>query len=385
MPAGNIETPLMREGERVLRLCNACRYCQGFCAVFPALERRSVLTVSDVNFLANLCHNCGECYYACPYTPPHEYALNLPKVLADIRVQSYSHYAYPRGLSLVSRNNAIVMAAAISIGIGLMAAAAAWTGRFVATGGDFFAVIPHQTMVLSLGLVFVLSTIAIAIGALRFWRELAAAPIDAMPLLRAIRDVLRLENLRARGDGCPYPRERLSQSRVWFHHATFYGFFLCFASTTVAAFYHFVLNWLAPYGYFSLPVVLGTLGGVGLLIGPAGLFCLKQKRDAELDDLQPRGFGDSFIILLFLTSLTGMLLLVLRNSPIMSLLLIVHLGVVIALFAMLPYSKFVHGVYRSAALLRNSIEQSAEDRRHSAGHTAVVPLKATKIGSPSEG
>jgi citrate/tricarballylate utilization protein len=379
MPPDNIEKPLMHEGERILRLCNACRYCQGFCAVFPALERRSVLTVSDVNFLANLCHNCGECYYACPYTPPHEYALNLPKVLAEIRVQSYSHYASPQWVSLVSRNNAIVIATAISIGIGLIAVAAGWTGGFVATGGNFFAVIPHETIVLSLGLVFVLSTIAIAIGALRFWRERDAAPIDAMPLLRAIRDVLQLENLRARGDGCPYPRERLSQSRVWFHHATFYGFSLCFASTTVAAFYHFVLNRLAPYGYFSLPVVLGTLGGLGLLFGPAGLFWLKQRRDAKLDDLKPRGFGDSFILLLFLTSLTGMLLLVLRNSPIMSLLLIVHLGVVLAFFAVLPYGKFVHGVYRTAALLRNSIEQSAEDRRHSSGHTALVSLKTTKI------
>ena len=71
--------PLIAEGQRLLRLCNACRYCEGFCAVFPAMERRSVFSPADVNYLANLCHNCGECYYACPYTPPHEYALNLPK------------------------------------------------------------------------------------------------------------------------------------------------------------------------------------------------------------------------------------------------------------------------------------------------------------------
>ena len=25
---------------RVMQICNACRYCEGFCAVFPAMERR---------------------------------------------------------------------------------------------------------------------------------------------------------------------------------------------------------------------------------------------------------------------------------------------------------------------------------------------------------
>ncbi|MCK7514040.1 MAG: hypothetical protein MZV70_65185 [Desulfobacterales bacterium] len=34
-----------------------------------------------------------------------------------------------------------------------------------------------------------------------------------------------------------------------FHHFTFYGFLLCFASTTVAAIYDYVFGWPAPYGY----------------------------------------------------------------------------------------------------------------------------------------
>src|SRR5579872_2856309 len=92
MPSSN-ESPLIAEGERLLRLCNACRYCEGFCAVFPAMERRAAFSAADVQYLANLCHNCAECYYACPYTPPHEYALNLPKALAEIRVESYRQYS----------------------------------------------------------------------------------------------------------------------------------------------------------------------------------------------------------------------------------------------------------------------------------------------------
>ena len=38
-------------------------------------------------------------------------------------------------------------------------------------------------------------------------------------------------------------------------------------------------------------------------------------------------------------------------------LLLVHLGLVMALFLTLPYGKFAHGVYRGAALLKWSIER----------------------------
>jgi citrate/tricarballylate utilization protein len=40
----------------------------------------------------------------------------------------------------------------------------------------------------------------------------------------------------------------------------------------------------------------------------------------------------------------------------MGLLLIVHLGIVFALFLTLPYGKFVHGFYRTVALLKYARE-----------------------------
>jgi citrate/tricarballylate utilization protein len=322
------------------------------------MERRSVFSAADVNYLANLCHNCGECYYACPYTPPHEYALNLPKVLAEIRVETYARSAFPRSFSLAHRNSARATSVLIAIGVAAMVALVAVFGRFASSGADFYAVIPHRVMALALGLVFVLAVIAMIIAFFRFWRGGIGVPIQTGPLIAALSDTLRLTNLDGHGAGCPYPRQRLSEARRWFHHATFYGFLLCFASTCVAAFYHFALGWRAPYPYFSAPVILGTLGGLGLLAGPAGLFWLKRKRDPALDDLNPRDFGQSFIVLLLLASFTGLLLLALRETPAMSWLLIVHLGVVLALFASLPYGKFMHGKYRFAALLRNAFEQS---------------------------
>ncbi|HEY6342677.1 MAG TPA: tricarballylate utilization 4Fe-4S protein TcuB [Bryobacteraceae bacterium] len=353
----------IEEGQRLLRLCNACRYCEGFCAVFPAMERRSVFTAADVNYLANLCHNCGECYYACPYTPPHEYALNLPKVLAEIRMETYARSAVPRSFSLAGRNSARAVSALVVVAIGLIVCIVAAFGGFASRGADFYAVIPHEVMAITLGLAFVLAVILMMVAFSRFWRDGIGVPIEAGPLITALGDTLRLTNLDGHGAGCPYPQARLSQMRRWFHHATFYGFLLCFASTCVAASYHFWLGWRAPYPYLSAPVVLGTLGGVGLLAGPAGLLWLRRKRDPALDDLNPRDFGESFIVLLLLASFTGLLLLALRETGAMSWLLTVHLGVVLALFASLPYGKFMHGKFRFAALVRNSFEQSRRGRQ----------------------
>ena len=61
---------------RVMQICNACRYCEGFCAVFPAMTRRLDFDKADTHYLANLCHNCGSCLYACQYATPHEFAVS---------------------------------------------------------------------------------------------------------------------------------------------------------------------------------------------------------------------------------------------------------------------------------------------------------------------
>src|ERR671936_88086 len=76
-------------------VCNACRYCEGFCAVFPALERRRGFALTDLQYLANLCFDCRACFYACMYAPPHEFGVNFPKMLSQVRRESYEHYAMP--------------------------------------------------------------------------------------------------------------------------------------------------------------------------------------------------------------------------------------------------------------------------------------------------
>ena len=89
-----------------LEVCNACRYCEGYCAVFPALELRRSITPTDVVYLANLCHDCRACFYACMYAPPHEFGVNIPQALAEVRERTYAQYAFPGVLSDLARRNA---------------------------------------------------------------------------------------------------------------------------------------------------------------------------------------------------------------------------------------------------------------------------------------
>jgi citrate/tricarballylate utilization protein len=361
-------TDAIRHGEHVIRVCNACRYCEQYCPVFPAMEKRLTLAAADLAYLANLCHNCGECLYACQYAPPHEFGINVPRTLAAIRLSTYDEYCWPPFLGAAFRRNTPVTALALTGTLAVVIFALTWMlnpGALSrrAPRGDFYAVVPHEVMVALFGLVSLFVLGALGMGVIRFWRDVQEdreQPHGDSAIGWALGDALTLPHLHTSGVDCTLAEESRSSWRRWLHHCTFYGFMLCFASTSVAAIYHSVFGWRAPYLYGSLPVVLGTAGGVGLLVGPAGLLILKRKRDSALGDPGERGLDESFIVLLILTSLTGLLLLALRDHTSMGVLLILHLASVLALFLTLPYGKFVHGIYRVAALVKYRSEHGCD-------------------------
>jgi citrate/tricarballylate utilization protein len=332
------------------------------------MERRQTLTPRDLAYLANLCHDCRECLYSCQYAPPHEFGVDVPRLMAAARRESYRNYAWPSafgglfGRQWVMLALAVVAAPAAALAIAMIALNRTAIQAAHAGAGAFYAVIPHGWMVGLFSVLGVSSAIACAIGVVRFWRVIDGARPDegrAGSLGQGLRDALTLRYLGGGGGGCAYPDEAASDIRRWFHHLTFYGFVSCFAATTVAAFYENVLNDAAPYPLFSLPVMLGSIGGVGLLVGPAGLLWLKRAVPPEGVDARQRPMDVSFLILLWLTAATGFVLLALRGSTAMGPLLIIHLGVVAGLFVSLPYGKFVHGLYRTAALVRYARESAS--------------------------
>jgi citrate/tricarballylate utilization protein len=349
------------EAARVLRICNACRYCEGYCAVFPAMTRRLEFGKTDVNYMANLCHNCTACFHACQYAPPHEFDLNVPKALARVRVNTYAEYAWPRSFGTLYRNNGATLALALAAALALALVLILLRGGALFTaahGGNFYAVLPHGAMVGLFGAVFGLAVLSLAIGGARFWQEVMPGPVSFAALIEALRNTLTLRYLDGgHGDGCNEADDEFTLARRRFHHFTFYGFMLCFAATAVGTLYHYVLQLDAPYGPFSLPVILGSLGGLGLLIGPAGLLSLNRNRHPEVGEPAQQPMDRGFIVLLLATSITGFALLVARATSLMPLLLAVHLGVVLAFFATAPFGKLAHAVYRMLALLMFSIER----------------------------
>src|SRR5438105_15440719 len=105
-----------------------------------------------------------------------------------------------------------------------------------------------------------------------------------------------------------------------------------------------------------LPGLLGTLGGIGMIVGASGLLGLKWRSDRAPADQRTLNLDWLFLLSLDVVSVTGMLLLVLRDTPAMAALLVIHLATVLALYVSAPYGKFAHFVYRYIALVQNRLE-----------------------------
>lgn len=360
------DSELIRDGARQMTICNACRYCEGYCAVFPAMEQRRIFTKADLVYLANLCFDCRDCYYACQYAPPHEFAVNVPKLMAEVRADTYREYSWPALLAGSFTRNGLAVSL-ITFGALAAIASSVWVGGGSAAlfgihlgEGAFYHVVPYAAMTLPPAIIALYGFAVLLAGALRFWRETQGSVreiVDFSALWRATADAFGLAYMKGGGAGCNYPGEAFAHSRRWFHHLVFYGFLLDFASTSMAAYYDHFLGWQAPYPFLSWPVVLGTLGGIMILLGASGLLYLKWKSDRDPAADRMLAMDVAFLMLLALTSLTGLLLLALRETAAMGTLLIVHLGLVAGFFITMPYGKFAHVVYRYAALVRYAVEQ----------------------------
>ncbi len=364
---------LIAQGQQMMRICNSCRYCEGLCAVWRSMEYRREFSEGDLHYLANLCHDCSECYYACQYAPPHEWDINPPRTFAKIRTSSYEMYAWPKSLATAFRANGLVVylvsaLALVGFILGIASAKGPQALWGAVSGGNFYEIVSHNTMVWLFGLAGAVIILVLAVGLSRFLadiKEKFGELISPSALGVTLKEALSLEYLDGGGWGCAYPKDEASPVRSWLHHCIFYGFLLCLAATTVGFIYDFVFDWQAPYAYTSLPVLLGTAGGLGLLIGPVGLLYFKISRDPEVTDDSRTGMDSSFLVLLALISLSGLLLLLFRSSAALGILLAVHLGFVMAFFVTAPYAKFVHGIYRFFAIAKYALERK---RKQAIGH-----------------
>jgi len=357
------ESSLLVEADRIMTICNACRYCEGLCAVFPAMERRRVFDSADLDFLANLCHNCGACLYDCQYAPPHQFNVGVPSTLAGLRAETWTQYAWPPKLGRVLGHSGPATAALLIVSFLVMLVLVAVTGGSLSqpepARGAFYAVLPHSAIVVTYLLVFGYGALALAMSIRNYWRAIGGGRPQIGEISRALKSAHTLEYLDGGGVGCMNEDDTPNDNRRIYHHLTYYGFALCLVATTLAAILESAFGDIAPYPLWHPVVIFGVLGGIGLSAGPVGLLKAKVRRDPQLGDPGARTLEMTFLGLLMGMALTGFLTLVLRTTAAMPIVFIVHLGVVLTFAALMPYSKFVHGAYRLAALVHEHHEREA--------------------------
>lgn len=366
----SIETPLdnlIAEANRQVAICNGCRYCEGYCAVFPAMERLPLVEAGDLTYLANLCHDCRACFQACMYAPPHPFAVQIPTLLSTAREESYRRYARPRFLARAFGGGPLGIAA-LTVVVALLYAVVAWLARGAThlraadtTPGSFYHVVPYAFM-FAPGLVLTIFVVlVVGVGFAQFWRDSTTrAPITIGVWLAALHDVATLKNLEGGGGDCYYPdAEHASSARRILHHLTSYGFLAAFISTCLAAVEQDILGRRPPYPYLHPVVLFGLVGGIGMAVGTTGLI-VTRLRSTELQSPRETSISYSFLVALDAAAVSGLALLALRGTDAMGALLVLHLGALGALYLTAPYGKAVHGLYRAAAVLRSAAEEHVE-------------------------
>jgi citrate/tricarballylate utilization protein len=286
--------------------------------------------------------------------------------MARVRRETYRRYAWPRALGVLYARNGLVLSLALAGGLALfLLLALALRGTLWASspGGNFYDVFSHDLMVGLFAPAFIYALVALGVSVSRFWRASRAGRASGAAVLEASGYVATLKYLDGgHGEGCNNEDDRFTLARRRFHHLTFYGFLLCFLSTCIATVYHYAFRLEAPYAYTSIPTLVGTIGGVALVIGLAGLWRLNLRRHPLAGDTAQRPMDRGFMALLLLIGASGLILEALRATPAMPALLAMHLGAVLALFLTLPYGKFAHGPLRAAALLKWAIEKREPNR-----------------------
>lgn len=87
-PAFYDPAALKAEMDRQFTVCEGCRMCINYCDSFRTMLRRfdeheqdvTALSLDERREIVDLCFQCKLCYINCPYIPPHQYALDIPRL-----------------------------------------------------------------------------------------------------------------------------------------------------------------------------------------------------------------------------------------------------------------------------------------------------------------
>lgn len=338
--------------------------------MFPAIERRIDFTAGDLSQLAHLCHDCRACYQACMYTEPHEFAVDIPRVMSEARVESFEHFARPRIAGAAFRNGPLTLAVVTLVAIVVVTVVfeliSSTPGLLGITRGhdSLYRTVSHVAMAVPALLLTSFGAWVAAAGFSECVRQAGAsakARLTPVILARAFVEAVTLRWLGGGGGGCFYPDpDTPSPERRIAHHLLVFGLASAFAATISAAFAEYVLGRNPPYRLLSVPVILGTVGGVAVVIACVGLLIRNRVSPPALGSAASERGDTALLVSLLIVAITGIVLLIVQKaSGELRILLLVHLGAVAGLYLFAPYGKLMHAVYRFAAIVVDVRERAA--------------------------
>lgn len=349
-------------GGGTLKNCYQCATCSVVCGLSPEekpFPRKEMLwanwglkekLMSDPDVW--LCHQCNDCTTKCPR------GARPGDVLAAVRSIIFETYAFPAfmGKALSDRKSLLwlILIPAILLFVLLMSIHG-WSFSFLSDDiveyNQFF---PHMYLeILFMGgnaLIFAFA----AVGLFRFWKNLKhsagkQSPAFIPSLITAGMTILS----HKRFDQCIQNKPRYIA-----HMLIFYGFIGAMITAGLAV----LLTTLVPESfplYIESPInlpnpvkLLGVGSGLAMIIGG---WILLSRRMNKKDDVGADGYSDwLFLIMLFLTAITGLLTYICRLIGVASIaytVYFIHLVIVFFVLWYAPYSKFAHMFYRTLAMV----------------------------------
>lgn len=106
-----LETELRRSAD----ICHQCRRCLPLCPSFPKLfdlvdatdEEVAGVTMQGLDQVNELCFHCVLCYNHCPYTSPHEWDVDFPKLMRRHQLVRAKREGVPLTRKLTTRTDLI--------------------------------------------------------------------------------------------------------------------------------------------------------------------------------------------------------------------------------------------------------------------------------------
>ena len=358
---------VLEAGGKQLRNCFQCATCSVTCELAPSehpFPRKEMIWAQwglEDRLAADpdvwLCHQCGECSVRCPRDArPGE-------VLAALRKLAVRHHSAPQFLwDWVNRPAylplmifipalLLVLALVVRDPVGALLGIAPHT----AEGMEYATLFPHWLLIAFFSFFLGLSVLTGVIGVVRFWKAMSATDSTRprRPLLPALwsvtRDILGHRKFRVCAS---------TEAPFISHLSLFYGFLLLFLVSGWAVIVLYLINPLAesplpyPFPFWDPAKIAANVGAVLFLGGAIWAVVRRLRGDAGVGTTT--GADWIFLGIVAGVGITGLASETLRfaqNASVGFPVYFVHLVLAFMLLIYLPYSKFAHIFYRTAALV----------------------------------